>query len=206
MGLAGPGPTLQGVTVARRKQTAHQVQVRRRLVRRLLVEGMAEGEIVQVLVQGVQGPDGKPIKVSEATARRDLAAVSAEFAAIFDSDEAVEREIGAAWEAYKAIARKAQAGSRPNYHAAISALDRVVRIAASRSERWRHLAGAHGRRASEGDAPPLVEGDDAELLARAQEVARMDDRELLAHHRQLRQRIADLGLEVVDGGTAAAEG
>lgn len=181
------------------KVTAHQVQVRRRLVRRLLVEGMAEGEIVQVLVKGVQGPDGKPIQVSESTARRDLAAIAEEFKAIFDSEEAIEREIGAAFESFKGISRKAQAGPKPNYHAAISALDRVVKIAASRSPRWRHLAGGSGARAV-GELPPLVEADDAELQARAQELARMDSAELIAHHRQLRERVAALGLEVVEGG------
>lgn len=184
------------------KATAHQVQIRRRLVRRLVVEGMAEGEIVRALVLGVQGPDGKAIRVSEATARRDLAAISDEFKALFDSDEAVEREIGAAWETYKGIARKAQAGPRPNLHAAIAALDRVVKIAASRSPRWRHLAGSAASRTTE-PIPGLVEDSDAEILARAQELAGMEPDQLRAHHRQLRERMADLGLDLVDGGRAA---
>lgn len=178
------------------KATAHQVQVRRRLIRRLLVEGMAEGEIVRALEAGVQGADGHPIRASESTIRRDLAAVSAEFQALFDSEDAIEREIGAAWEAYKGIARKAQAGPRPNYHAAISALDRVVKIAASRSPRWRHLAGAAAARS--GPDLPLVDTPDAELVARAQELAAMDSTELRAHHRQLRERMAALGLELVE--------
>lgn len=184
------------------KRSAHQVQVRRRLIRRLLVEGMAEGEIVRAVTAGVRGADGQVIQASESTVRRDLAAVSDEFRALFDSDDAIEREIGAAWEGYKAIARKAQAGNRPNYHAAISALDRVVKIAASRSPRWRHLAGSAASRTTT-EFPGLVEDGDAEIVARAQELASMDDQELRAHHRQLRERMDALGLELVDGKAGA---
>lgn len=182
------------------KQTAHQVVVRRRVVRRLLVEGMAEGEIVAALTKGLEGPGKVVIRVSEATARRDLAAVSEEFRAIFDSDDAVEREIGVAWERYKGIAKQAISGPRPQLHAAIAALDRVVRIAASRSPRWRHLAGSAASRMNPEPPGGLGDAEDAELLARAQELAGMDEEDLKAHHRRLRARMTEMGLEVLDGG------
>ncbi len=190
------------------KRQAHHVQTRIRLVRRLVVEGMAEGEIVQVLTRGVRGPDGQPIKVSEATARRDLAAVASEFRDLFDSDDAIEREIGAAFDRYRQIAIVAAKGPKPNFPAAISANDRIVKIAASRSTRWAHLAGVAAVRALGEDSaglPPLVEGD-SELMARAQELATMDMDELRDHHRQLRDRVAALGLDVVEGGKASSSG
>jgi hypothetical protein len=171
---------------------------RRRLVRRLLVEGMGEGEIVRVLVAGVQA-GGEVVRVSEATARRDLAAVAAEFRDLFDSDDSVELEIGAAWERYKGIAKAASSGPRPNFHAAISALDRVVKIAASRSPRWRHLAGSAASRTTT-DTPGLIPEGDAELVARAQELAGLDDQELREHHRRLRERMNALGLTELPGG------
>lgn len=181
----------------REKATAHHVVSRRRVVRSMFVAGMAEGAIVQALVQGVE-VDGVRYCCSDATARRDLAAISDEFRAIFDSDDAIEREIGAAWEAYKTIARRAQSGSKPNYHAAIAALDRVVKIAASRSARWAQLAG--GGRAVTEPPRPLVDEPDAELTARAQELAALGLDELRDYHRSLRERVDALGLEVVDGG------
>jgi len=162
---------------------------------------MGEGEIVRVLVAGIS-VEGKPIKVSEATARRDMAAVAAEFRDLFDTDDSVELEIGAAWERYKGIARAAQAGPRPNYHAAIAALDRVVKIAASRSPRWRHLAGSAASRSTE-PIPGLVEEGDAELMARAHELVGMEPDELRAHHRELRARMEALGLTEFPGGKAA---
>jgi len=165
---------------------------------------MGEGEIVRVLVAGVQA-EGRTIKVSEATARRDLAAVAQEFRDLFDSDDSVALEIGAAWEGYKRIARAAQGGTRPNYHAAISALDRVVKIAASRSPRWRHLAGSAASRTTT-ETPGLVPEGDAELVARAQELAGLDDQELREHHRRLRERMADLGLQELPGGRDTDEG
>lgn len=163
---------------------------------------MADGEIVRVLVSGVAGPDGKPIKVSEATARRDLAAISDEFRGIFDSDDAIEREIGAAFQRYKLIGTKAMGGKRPNYHAAIAATDRVVKIAASRSDRWGHLAGTGRARGAQevGPAAPLVAEGDAELVARAQELMTKPLDELRTHHRRLRERMDELGLTLEAGG------
>jgi len=180
------------MAVKRKRKTAHQVVARRRVVRRLLVEGMADGEIVRALVIGLP-IEGRVVKVSEKTARDDLAAVSDEFRDLFDCDDAVEREIGAAWERYKLIAKNAQLGKRPNYHAAIAALDRVVKIAASRSTRWRHLAGSAASKATT-ELPGLVPETDAELLARAQELAGLEPDDLREQHRQLRDRVEALGL------------
>ena len=197
---------------AKRRRTAHEVIARRRVVRRLLVEGMPEGEIVRRLVEGL-AVGSKTFQVSEATARRDLVAISDEFRGLFDSEDAIEREIGVAWERYKRLASEAMnpkpvggRPQRPQYHAAITALDRVVKIAASRSARWRHLAGGAAMRAELGTPEIGEEQEHAQrLAARAQELAQLEPDELRGHHRKLRERMEAHGLTVHDRDKASGE-
>lgn len=173
---------------------------RRRLVRRLITENVNNGEIVRLLVQGVQIPGGPIVKVSESTARRDVDAVEAEFADLFPTEAAADAEIGKCYEVYTRISVDAAKGPRPQYHAAITATDRRVKIAASRSSRWRHLAGPLG--APPGANVPELE---AEAAARVAELAGMDDAELEKHHRRLVERANLLGLEVHPGGNVTAK-
>lgn len=180
----------------RRKAGTDPDQVhRRRLVRRLITENVSNGEIVRLLVQGVQLSGGPVVKVSESTAHRDVAAVEAEFADLFPTEAAADAEIGKCYEVYTRISVEAAKGAKPQYHAAITATDRRVKIAASRSSRWRHLAGPL-------TAPPggAVPEDQAEAAARVAELAGMDDQELEKHHRRLVERANLLGLEIHPGG------
>ena len=191
--------------MARKKALTDPEQVaRRRLVRRLIVENMTTGEIVALLVAGAANPKTGTLlaaRVSESTARRDVAAVEEELAALFSTEEAADAEIGACYELYKKISVAASSGPKPQYHAAITATDRRIRIAASRSSRWRHLAGPLGAAAPMGSLPEA----DAEAAARLAELAAMDDDGLIARHRQLVERANLLGLEVLDGGALAAK-
>lgn len=173
---------------------------RRRLVRRLIVENVSNAEIVRLMVEGVKLSSGKCVKVSDSTARRDIEAVEAEFADLFPTEAAADAEIGKCLELYKTIAHSAVKGPRPQFHAATTALDRIVRIAASRSGRWRHLAGTLV-------APPGGGGGDvdAEAAARVAELASADDPELTQYHRRLTERLAALGLTVHPGGNIAAK-
>lgn len=205
------------------KAQAHGVRSRRRLVRRLFVEGWPEGEIVRQLVAGVEDllGAGGVYQVSESTARRDLVAVKSELAGSLGDQEAQDAEVLAAFMRYKLIAARAMGGftvdvegvdakvaarlARPNLHAAIAATDRVVKIAALGSAKWGALSGVKGGVVPAGELPPLVEGED-ELVARARELARMDTQDLAERQRQLQERIDHLGLEVHQGAKSAAGG
>lgn len=173
---------------------------RRRLVRRLIVENVSNAEIVRLMVEGVKLAGGKCVKVSDSTARRDIEAVEAEFADLFPTEAAADAEIGKCLELYKTIAHAAVKGARPQYHAATTALDRIVKIAASRSSRWRHLAGTLV------PAPGAGGGDvDAEAAARVAELTSADDPELVGYHRRLTERLSALGLTVHPGGNMTAK-
>lgn len=189
------------------KATAYQVTERRRIVRRLVVEGVPEGEIVAMFVNGVDtknphlGVKGV-VQVSESTARRDLALVLEEFAGLFTSEDAATLEIGAARERIRQIAVRAASGPRPQYHAALAANVRLIDLAARGCPAYHHLAST--RVASGGLPPDELDEDERKLAAEVAELRSLPQDELERRHHQLEARSRALGLKVHPGGDLAA--
>lgn len=182
------------------KKPSYAVQIRRRLVRQLLVEGLPDGQIVKLLVQGTRPhKGGEIIKVSEATARRDLEAVGQEFSDLFGDENMITREIGAAFERYKLIGSRAMAAGR--YSAAVQATDRVLKIAATASTQDRFRRLVERRRA---DIPGTGAGadglGDGEMSAALAELEALELGELEQVHRQKLARLESMGIKVLDGG------
>lgn len=182
---------------------------RQRLVRRLLVEGTAQGTIVRALVAGVQLPDGRTAQVSESTARRDVREVAREFDGLFTDADATVIEVAAAYDRIGKIGKAAMAAGR--FGDALRAELALVKLATCRRPEWATL---HGRGArglegeGEGDAPTGDEltGDQAADRAWAQqrlaELARMKPDELRAHHDRLARRAGHLSLVQPDQAAA----
>lgn len=179
-----------------RKAMAYQKAERHRLVRMMLVDCVEEGEIVQHLTIGIEHPVLKVIRVSETTARRDIKEVGEEFAGLFTSEDAMEREIAGAFSRLKRIAVKAETAARPNYPAAITANMQIIKIASSKSSRWRHL---YNPRAAPVDQPEETDPSDTEgldLAAELEELAGMSDEELRKRSAKLQEKMEAMGLSV----------
>lgn len=189
------------MTTASGRRTTHKVTRRRRLVRGLIVEGIDESEIARMLELGVELAEGGRrivVKASKSTVRRDVAAIADEFRGLFDSDEARELEIGAAYARLKAIAVSAASGARPQYTAAIRANEAVIRIASGRSDRWRHLVDRrHAIQQDDEEEDLEVNGGDA----RRAQLREMTTEGLQARASDLAASVARLKLKLV-GGTA----
>jgi hypothetical protein len=188
------------------KAKAYQVVERQRLVRRLLVEGLPDGEIVKILTLGVDLPPpiGR-VSVSEATARRDIVDVAAEFAALCSDRDASAIEIGTAKARIRSIAVKAASGPRPQYHAALQANRALIELAARSHPDFHHLA--TGRvQGSEALGDGDGDGEDTGLVAELAELKGLDRPELERRHRQLEARTRALGLTVHPGTGTTGKG
>jgi len=185
---------------------------RRRLVRRFLVEGTARSAVVAHLVRGVKLDDGRTIRVSESTARRDVAAVAEEFVGLFEDADMVALEVGSAAERIKEDARKLRQGHKYAQAARIELL--YVRLITAQRPEWAALHG--GKTAANVTVGGVTVGvaaghpapasgsaeEDDWLRQRAAELASKSPAELRSHVEVLRGRVAHL--TVHEGGAAPA--
>ena len=181
-------------TTATGKALQAQVAERRRLVRRLLAEGMSRAEVVALLVKGAvieRGKAGEAIKMimcSETTAKNDVRAVAEEYKGLFSDEDHAAVEIGTSIDRI----RKLAAGGRSE-HVRLLANKMIIELAAGGAPQFKTLLSARRAGAEDLDTPevPRAEGDELE---------RLELEELKRVHAQKRLRVDAMGLTVVPGG------
>lgn len=184
----------------RRAVTADE---RRRVVVRLVAEGVDAGRIRSRLVSGITLPDGRELKVSAKVAQATMREVAAELAATIEDDDLLRIEVAASVSRVKADAKAARTRTRtiagkdgavvtvpdPDFQAAIRGerviLDFAARVRPERYER------ALGRRV--GDDPTPTSAATDPVLAELREKP-LD--EVLAEAARRHRRLEALGLSV----------
>lgn len=167
MGKHRPGTKRGGETATARK--------RRELVKELLISGISEPEIVELLEAG-QVYKGEKIQAQARIVRLDLQKLGEDWRRLHDDPEVTEREVAAIRERVTRIA--VQAGAAKKYREALAAEAFLLRLAGLRSARWREPLDALP--AGSPAIPGSVLEDRDRLLLAAARVRSMDDRELVA--------------------------
>lgn len=188
MGKHRAGTKRGGETATARK--------RRELVKELLISGVSEAEIVEILEAG-QVYKGETIKAQARIVRLDLQKLGEDWRRILDDPEVTDREVYAIRERVTRIA-VAAAGAK-KYREALAAEALLLRLAALRSARWREPEAGTSITVNAGAVIPGSVRDEADrFLLVATRVRSMDDRELLAFVRERRELAELRAANVID--------
>jgi hypothetical protein len=179
------------------------VSRRRALIRAMLRLGTTERRIVEQFGEGFHDTKtGEIFKASKATVYRDFTAIGEAYRTAHDDPMVLERGIGTVLERLNDIAVKAAAAG--NYQAAIRANLAYARLLATRSDRWGSSAAGgaaaeHAENQAEWDEQN-ASAEERAAIARARELAELDDQQLAARREELAERTGRLSLFVVNGG------
>jgi len=189
MGKHRAGTKRGGETATARK--------RRELVKELLISGISEAEIVELLEAG-QVYKGETIKAQARIVRLDLQKLGEDWRRILDDPEVTDREVYAIRERVTRIA--VQAAGKGKYREALAAEALLLRLAALRSARWREPESgpAITVNAAQAVIPGSVRDETDRVLLVATRVRSMDDRELLAFVRERRALLEARAADVID--------